>query len=148
MRCLYLLLAACLLSACAAVPDLRANRPEPIAAATAAWQAAYDSRNPARITALYEPEAVLWGTTAKTIASTPAAIADYFKSAPSRPNARVTLGEQHIRVYGDVAVNSGYYTFSDVQNGQSSARPSRFTIVFRNIGGNWMIATHHSSSMP
>ena len=107
------------MSACA-VP-VRKDEPaqrEGVMAAAAAWRAAYDSRDPARITSQYAPDAVLWGTTAKTVAATPAAIADYFKSAASRPNARVVFGEQHIRVYGEVAANTGYYTFSDVRDGK------------------------------
>ena len=65
-----------------------------VTAATAAWRAAYDSRDPARITAMYAPDAVLWGTTAKIIAANPSAIAEYFKDAGKRPNARVEFGEQ------------------------------------------------------
>ncbi len=119
-----------------------------VAAATAAWRAAYDSRDPARITAMYAPDAVLWGTTAKTIAPNPSAIAEYFKDAGKRPNARVDFGEQHSRVYGDVGVNSGYYTFSDVRDGQKVSVPARFTLVFRNLAGKWLIVAHHSSRLP
>src|SRR6266536_298283 len=63
---------------------------EQVAAATDAWRDAYDSRDPARITALYAPDAVLWGTTSQTIRPNPEAIAEYFKDAGARPNARVT----------------------------------------------------------
>jgi hypothetical protein len=97
---------------------------------------------------MYEQDAVLWGTTAKTVAATPATIAEYFKDAAKRPNARVTFGEQHIRVYGDVAVSTGYYTFSDVRDGQAVSRPARFTMVFRNRDGQWRIVGHHSSEVP
>ncbi len=45
---------------------------------------------PARITSLYETEAVFWGTSAKTIAANPVAISEYFKDAGKRPSARVT----------------------------------------------------------
>jgi uncharacterized protein (TIGR02246 family) len=118
---------------------------EDVAAATQAWVAAYDSRDPARITALYDPEAVFWGTSAKTVSASPGAIAEYFKDAGKRPNARVTLGEQHIRVYGDVAVNTGYYTFSDVRDGQNVSIPARYTFVYRHRDGKWWIVDHHSS---
>lgn len=110
-----------------------------VAEATAAWVAAYNSRDPARITSMYDPEAVFWGTTAKRIAANPAAIAEYFKDAGKNPAARVTLGEQHIRIYGDVAINTGYYTFSN---------PARYTFVFRNRNGKWLIVDHHSSRVP
>ncbi len=94
------------------VPALVLAAPkEDVAAATQACVAAYDSRDPARITVLYDPEAVFWGTSAKRVSASPRAIAEYFKDAGKRPNARVTLCEQHIRVYRDVAVNTCYYTF-------------------------------------
>jgi uncharacterized protein (TIGR02246 family) len=140
---------ALLLSGCAAsgrTTETGGN--DQISAATAAWRAAYDSRDPARITAMYDSDAVLWGTTAKTVAATPAAIADYFKDASKRPNARVTFGEQHNRVYGDVGVSAGYYTFSDVRDGQAVSRPARYTMVFRNRDGRWRIVSHHSSEVP
>jgi uncharacterized protein (TIGR02246 family) len=121
---------------------------EDVAAATQAWVAAYDSRDPARITALYDPEAVFWGTSAKTVSANPGAIAEYFKDAGKRPNARVTLGEQHIRVYGDVAVNTGAYTFSDVRDGQNVTTPARYTFVYQQRDGKWWIVDHHSSRMP
>ena len=119
-----------------------------VAAATAAWRAAYDSRDPTRITGMYTSDAVLWGTTAKTVAANPTAIGEYFKDAGKRPNARVTFGEQHIRLYGDVGVNTGYYTFSDVRDGQATSTPARFTIVFQNRDGKWLIVGHHSSRVP
>jgi hypothetical protein len=75
----------------------------------------------------------------KTIAASPAAIADYFKDAGKTPEARVALGEQHIRVYGDVAINTGYYTLMS---------PARFTFVYRNRNGKWLIVDHHSSRVP
>ena len=121
---------------------------EDVAAATQVWVAAYDSRDPARITALYDSEAVFWGTSAKTVSPSPGAIAEYFKDAGKRPNARVTLGEQHIRVYGDVAVNTGYYTFSDVRDGQNVSNPARYTFVYRHHDGKWWIIDHHSSQVP
>ena len=149
MHAIVLLLLDGLVSACATgTGDSRAAGTDPIAAATAAWRTAYDSRDPTRITAMYDSDAVLWGTTAKTVAATPTAIAEYFKDAPKRPNARVTFGEQHNRVYGDIGVSTGYYTFSDVRDGQPVPRPARHTMVFRNRAGAWRIVAHHSSVVP
>ena len=148
MRALVGLLLVALLPACATSAGSGTVGKDQVAAATAAWRAAYDSRDPARIVAMYDSEAVLWGTTAKTVAPNPTAIAEYFKDAGQRPNARVTFGEQHIRLYGDVAVNTGYYTFSDLRDGQAVSRPARFTLVFRNRDGKWLIVGHHSSLVP
>jgi len=147
MRLLVPLLLTALASACATRPD-GGGASEQVAAAALTWRAAYDSRDPSRITALYASDAVLWGTTAKTMASSPAAIAEYFKDAAARPSARVSFGEQNVRVYGDVAVNTGYYTFSGVRDGQPTQRPARYTLVFRKQDGKWLIVDHHSSYVP
>jgi uncharacterized protein (TIGR02246 family) len=116
--------------------------------ATAAWVAAYNSRDPQRIAALYDPEAVLWGTTSATIRTSPAAIADYFKDARKRPEARVSIGEQHDRFHGDLRISSGTYTFTDVRDGQNISNPSRFSFVFRKRDDRWLILDHHSSRLP
>jgi hypothetical protein len=148
MRALFSIVLLLLLGACASVPtDGRATRDQ-IEAATKAWQEAYDSRDPRNIVAMYDTEAVLWGTTAKTIAPSPSAVWEYFKNAASRPNARVVIGEQHIRVYAETAFSSGYYTFTDVRDGQVVPRPARFTLVFHNKAGKWLVVAHHSSAMP
>ena len=150
MRAFTLAFSVFLLSACAShnTAGGSSGAKDQVAAATAAWVAAYNTRDPARITALYDREAVLWGTSAKTVSPTPAAIAEYFKDAKKRPDARVALGEQHIRVYGDVAISTGYYTFTDMQDGKSVTNPSRDTFVYRYHDGNWLIVDHHSSRVP
>ena len=148
MRALFFTLPVLLLNACASMPADGQARTDQIAAATKAWQAAYDTRDPKSIVDMYDTQAVLWGTTAKTIAPNPAAVWEYFKDAGSRPNARVVVGEQHIRVFGETAFNSGYYTFTDVREGQVVPRPARFTFVFHNEAGKWLVVAHHSSTMP
>lgn len=121
---------------------------EQVAAAVAAWVAAYDSRDPARISAQYAPDAVFWGTGSKTVRAKPADIADYFKDAAKRPDARASIGEQHIRVYGDVAVATGYNTFSDIRDGKRTPNPARFSMVFHKRDGKWILVDHHSSRLP
>ncbi|MBB6093299.1 uncharacterized protein (TIGR02246 family) [Povalibacter uvarum] len=149
-RILVILLLIALQGACATSPsdESTATSQQEIAEATQAWQTAFNSRDPARITAMYAPDAVFWGTTMKSIATHPDAVAEYFKAAGSRPNTRVVFEEQHIRVYGDVAINSGTYTFKDVRDGQATANLSRYTLVFRKRQGTWLIVDHHSSRMP
>ena len=66
MRNLSAFFLVALFTACGTIS---ADRPDTekrqVAEATAAWVAAYNSRDPARITALYDPEAVFWGTSQK-----------------------------------------------------------------------------------
>ncbi len=119
-----------------------------VMAATRAWAAAYDSRDPQKILALYAPDAVFWGTSSPTLRDTPALIAEYFKNSPSQPNARVELGDFKVRVWGDTAASTGSYTFTDQRDGQTVRRPARFSFVFHKQNDRWMIVDHHSSSVP
>lgn len=125
-----------------------ATAAEDVAAATQAWAEAYNSHDPERVLALYDPEAVFWGTVSPTLRDTPAKIRDYFKGMPERPLARVTIGEHRIRVFGDIAINTGYYTFSNVRDGQTETNPSRFSFTYRRRDGAWWIVDHHSSRVP
>jgi hypothetical protein len=101
------------------------------------------------VVALYDPEAVLWGTRSATLRDTPETVRDYFKilqTAP--PSYKVVLGEQRIRIYGDMAINTGTYTFSEERDGKTVTRPARFSFVYRNRDGHWLIVDHHSSAVP
>lgn len=136
------------LAGCMHMPTGDSDRDvEGIRAATAAWVAAYNTRDPARITSAYAPDAVFWGTTSKTIRATPADVAEYFKSAANRPNARVRIADEHPRAWGSVGVNSGSYFFSDERDGQRTERPARFTMVFHRRDGKWVLVDHHSSEV-
>ena len=149
MRILFPALLLALVSACSTAPGVSPQDSiQQVAAATDAWRAAYDSRDPKRITAQYASDAALWGTNLKAIAVTPAAVAEYFKDAPARPDARVIFNEQNIRVYDHLALNSGTYTFNGVRDGKPTMSPARFSFAFRKIEGKWLIVDHHSSRLP
>ena len=150
MKNLILVFAILVLTACASDMGQRGSKlseDDEIKAATAAWVEAYNSRNPVRIASLYAPGSVFWGTTSKVIRATPADIADYFKDAGKRPDARVTLGEQVVRVYGEVGLNTGSYTFTDNRDGQLVSRPARFSMAFQKREGTWVLVQHHSSEV-
>jgi hypothetical protein len=51
-------------------------------------------------------------------------------------------------VYGEMAINTGSYTFSNVRDGQPVTRPARFSFTYRQRDGRWMIVDHHSSDVP
>ena len=118
-----------------------------VAAATAGWVEAFNQGDLARVTALYDADAVLWGTASQRLSVGAAAIGEYFKGA-RRAGERVTLGEQQIRVYGDIAIDTGSYTFWESRDGKSVARPARYTLVYRNRDNRWLIVDHHSSLVP
>ena len=153
MRVLSSLLIVCLLSACATVSGGGAGgEKDKVAAATQSWIDAMGSHDPERVVALYAPDAVLWGTTSPTIRDNPAAIRDYFNLLTRvPPDYKGILGEQRIRVYGDVAINTGTYTFIGPARdaaGNALRRPARFSFVYHKRDGRWLIVDHHSSAVP
>lgn len=141
--------AVLLVAALAVALPAAAGPNEDVTAATHAWKTAYDSRDPKQLLALYAPEAVFWGTSSPVLRDTPEMIADYFRTAPNQPNARVEFGEFKVRVWGDIAASTGSYTFTDVRpDGTQVRRPARFSLTYRRIDGKWLIVDHHSSSAP
>jgi hypothetical protein len=53
-----------------------------------------------------------------------------------------------VREFGDIAINTGFYTFSEVVGGDRVERPSRFSFTYRLRDGEWLIVDHHSSRVP
>ncbi len=81
--------------------------------------------------------------------NTPELIREYFEKAfKALPGHKVTFGEQLIRIYGNTAINTGYYTFSYMKDGETKTLPARYSFVYVKRGGKWVIVDHHSSAMP
>ena len=130
-------------------PVAAAGSKEDVAAATAKWGQTLGENDPDKIVTLYATDGVLWGTLSPKLRSDRAALRDYFVTAfKLLPGLKVSFGDQLIRVYGDTAVNTGYYTFSYVKDGEPRTLPARYSFTFVKEGGNWMIVDHHSSAMP
>ena len=144
MGCVVLVLCAVLsLQTAAAGPK------EDVAATTEKWGTVFAENNPDAIMTLYANDAVLWGTLSPTLRSDPAAVKAYFVGAfKALPKATVSFGEQLIRVYGDTAINTGYYTFSYTKDGETRSIPARYSFVYVKNGNEWKIEDHHSSAMP
>jgi uncharacterized protein (TIGR02246 family) len=125
---------------------------EDVAAAMNMWRdnlAASRSEKPDKVVSLYAEDAALWGTLSPTLRATPALIRDYFVNAyKALPKLTVTFKDPHIRVYGNTAINSGYYTFSYLKDGKPTDLPARYSFVYVKRGGKWLIVDHHSSAMP
>jgi len=122
---------------------------EDVAAATSKWAQALGEDDPEKVLPLYAGDAVLWGTLSPKVRSDRAALRDYFVGAfKALPGLKVSFGEQLIRIYGETAVNTGYYTFSYVKDGDTKSWPARYSFTFVKNGDNWQIVDHHSSAMP
>ena len=71
-------------------------------------------------------------------------IEDYFVDFLAKgPSGKID--ESNVRIYGDLAINSGVYTFT-FKDG--TVVQARFTFVYRWSGQRWLIVEHHSSRMP
>jgi uncharacterized protein (TIGR02246 family) len=106
--------------------------------------------DPDKILPLYAEDGVLWGTVSGKIRSDRAGLQDYFVAACKKlPKLTVEFHEPLIRVYGgDTAINSGSYTFSYEKDGEMVKLPARYSFTLVKRDGRWLIADHHSSTMP
>ncbi|HEX2714811.1 MAG TPA: DUF4440 domain-containing protein [Candidatus Acidoferrales bacterium] len=120
-----------------------------LSAATAEWAEAFTDDTPERLLALYDQEAILWGTFSPKRRDNPKAIRDYFVGVfAALLGHKVSFGHQLIRVYGDTAINTGDYAFSYIRDSEIKTLPARYSFTYLDRGGQWKIVDHHSSAMP
>ena len=121
---------------------------EQVAAATAAWVEAFNSRDPARISALYDAEAVLTDAGEPRPRIGAAAIAEYYRNAAKRSTQRVALGERKVRLLGDTAIDSGTLTYFEMRDGKATTTPGRYSLTYQRRGGKWLVVDHQTSLTP
>ena len=108
------------------------------------WNAAIQTGDPKTVAALYESNGILLPTLSNKVRHNHEEIEDYFvRFLANGPVGKIDEGK--IRTFGEMAINSGIYTFSFKDGTSVSAR---FTFVYRWNGQRWMIVEHHSSAMP
>ncbi|MEC8427347.1 MAG: SgcJ/EcaC family oxidoreductase [Pseudomonadota bacterium] len=108
------------------------------------WNAALQSGSPKNVVDLYKHDAILLPTISNLVRHNHKEIEDYFVLFLEQgPQGKIN--EFNIRLYGEIATNSGIYTFT-LRDG--SEVQARFTFVYEWNGERWLIAEHHSSRMP
>ncbi len=108
------------------------------------WNNALKTLDPKKVAALYEPNSILLPTVSNKVRHNQEEIEDYFVHFLTKEPVG-KIDESNVRIFGEIAINSGIYTFT-LKDG--SVVPARFTFVYRWNGERWMIAEHHSSQMP
>lgn len=108
------------------------------------WNSALQTGMPRKVVALYESDAILLPTVSNQVRHNHHEIEDYFVHFLSK-GPKGKINESNVRIFGDIAINSGVYTFT-FSNG--SRVKARYTYVYRWNGSRWMIVEHHSSQMP
>ena len=111
------------------------------------WNKALQTGDPNDVVACYAEDAILLPTVSAKVRHNHNEIRDYFVHfLAKQPHGTIT--EQNIRIYGDIAINSGLYTFSLTQDGVQADVAARFTFVYRKQADGWLIIEHHSSILP
>lgn len=108
------------------------------------WNRALQTGDPKVVAALYEYNAILLPTVSNRVRHNHEEIEDYFVAFLAKgPVGKID--EANIRTFGDIAINSGVYTFT-FKDGQTVT--ARYTYVYRWNGQDWKIIEHHSSQLP
>ena len=108
------------------------------------WNSALQTGDPKKVSALYESNGILLPTVSNKVRRNHEEIEDYFVHFLAKGPVG-EINESNVRVFGQLAINSGIYTFT-LKDG--AIVPARFTFVYRWNGERWMIVEHHSSQMP
>ena len=112
-----------------------------------AWNAALQTGKPEVVVKQYAEDAVLLPTVSNKVRKNHAQIKEYFEHfLELKPVGKIN--EANIRVYGNLAINSGVYTFTLTKGDKQNQVQARYTFVYRKIGDRWLIVEHHSSAMP
>ena len=108
------------------------------------WNRALQTGDPKQVAALYATDAILLPTVSNKVRHNHNEIEDYFVNFLAKgPQGKID--ESNVRIFDDIAINSGVYTFTFKDGAKVQAR---FTYVYRWIGQCWLIIEHHSSAMP
>ncbi len=119
-----------------------------IASVMSEWAKAFSEHNVDRVTSFYSKDALLWGTTAPWLRTTPDQVREYFVTAFKIPSISVAYTNQTIRVFGTTAVVAGNYTFTARRDDQTQDSLARYSFTLIKEGDRWLIVDHNSSPMP
>ena len=108
------------------------------------WNAALQTGEPKKVTELYDHNAILLPTVSNKVRHNHEEIEDYFVHFLAK-GPQGEIDEANVRIFGDLAINSGVYTFT-FKDG--SVVQARYTYVYQSKGQEWKIIEHHSSAMP
>lgn len=114
----------------------------------ASWSSSFSENTSNNICSLYDQQASLWGTLSPIKRDSRALIKDYFDNLFMNKNRHVEFTDSKIRFFGDIALCNGLYTFSWVNDDVKVTTVARFSFVYVNKDGCWLIIDHHSSSLP
>ncbi len=111
------------------------------------WNEALRSGNAQRVSRCYTEDAVLLPTVSNVPRLSRSEIEDYFKHfLQKKPLGKVK--QRNVKLGCNKITDAGVYTFRIIDAGKTEFVPARYTFVYENRDGEWLIAHHHSSLMP
>jgi hypothetical protein len=112
------------------------------------WKDAYNSRDPRRLQQLYAAGALITDDEYSTVPLEGAALPVFFDQMAQRPTARMRWIIGNLKLFGDTAVRSGEYEFTEQAGGQTKTRPARYSFAYQRMEGRWLIVLQHSTARP
>lgn len=119
-----------------------------VLAAMDEWIVAVTTTDPETVAKFYAEDAVFWGTISPYLRTTPEKVKDYFEHFMALDKLEAIYHHPQVRIYDDVAINTGYYTFFHERDGKMMSIPARYTFVYKRQSHKWLIVDHHSSAIP
>lgn len=111
------------------------------------WNEALGSGDAQRVSQCYTEDAVLLPTVSNVPRLSRREIRDYFEHfLQKQPLGKVD--QRNVRFGCNKITDAGIYTFRIIDAGKTEYVPARYTFVYENRDGQWLIAHHHSSLMP
>jgi uncharacterized protein (TIGR02246 family) len=115
-----------------------------VRAAGQKWVESIGMLDPDLMVSLYAEDAILHGTSSPVVREGHALIREYFSGITTRIEMKF-VEPQHIRVFDDIAINTGNY---ETTVGDAAPVRLRYSFVYHKVGDQWLIVDHHSSRMP
>ncbi|WP_457351220.1 DUF4440 domain-containing protein [Roseateles sp. P5_D6] len=134
-------------------PPLRCDQPSSncvndLMQALEDWKDAYNNRDPRRLQQLYAPGALITDDEYSAVPLDGSELPVFFDQMAQRPTARMRWIIGNLQLFGDTAVRSGQYEFSEQVEGQTKTRPARYSFAYQRIDGRWLIVLQHSTIRP
>jgi uncharacterized protein (TIGR02246 family) len=102
--------------------------------------------DPDHMLSFYAEDAILHPTVSNEMRVGHVQIRDYFTGLEGSSAEQLFIEPMHIRIYGDMAVNTGFYTVQ--LSPEQPVLTMRYSFVYRHGNEGWKIIDHHSSQVP
>lgn len=114
-----------------------------------AFNAAWATKSPDAVTALFAPDAVLLPTVSDTPRTTPAGVRDYFVGfLKGSPVGQIDTSTVKLGCNKASRVGTWTVTLTDAATGAKTPVKARYSFIYKYHDGKWLIDHLHSSMMP